>query len=186
MTVAALWHRLPAHFPEQLEVLLSRVDELHFDDGYVDVVRAADELEARGRRGVFFIVPGWLRRSGVTTPSRVRELAERGHEIGNHTWSHLDVRQLASAAQRAQIARARDRLADITGTAPSRLAWPFGLHNVSADRVAADLGYDAPRGIERGEIFAPRQLTAEQIKRIPKREIRGEAPPPPADEDLDE
>lgn len=181
---AALWHRLPAHFEEQLEVLVTRVDEFHFDDGYVDVARAADALEARGLRGVFFIVPGWLNRSGITTRSRIRELADRGHEIGNHTWSHPNMRRLTGRRQRAEIASARDRLADIVGAAPERLAWPYGLHNVSGDRAAAAEGYEGGRGIEAGEIFAPRQLTAEQIKRIPKREIRGEFKPPA--EDLDE
>jgi peptidoglycan/xylan/chitin deacetylase (PgdA/CDA1 family) len=171
--IAALWHRLPAQFEEQLEVLRDRVDELHFDDGYVDVVRAADELERRDLRGVFFIVPGWLRRSGITTERRVRELANRGHEIGNHTWSHPDLRGLASAAQRAQIARARERLADVVGTPPARLAWPFGLHDAQADRIAAELGYDNPRGITPAEIFAPRLRTAEQLKRIPRRAFAG-------------
>lgn len=180
---AALWHRLPAHFPEQLAVLATRVDEFHFDDGYVDVARAADELEARGLRGVFFVVPGWFGRSGITTAPRIRQLAAHGHVIGNHTWSHPDLRKLASAAQRAQIARARDRLEQILGQPVSRLAWPYGLHTPALDRIATELGHPAPRGIEPGEIFAPRQKTAEQIKRIPKREFS--APSADLDEDLE-
>jgi peptidoglycan/xylan/chitin deacetylase (PgdA/CDA1 family) len=181
---AALWHRLPANFEEQLEVLAPRVAELHFDDGYVDVVRAAEALEARGRRGVFFVVPGWLNRSGVTTARRIAELVRRGHEIGNHTWSHPDLRRLSLPAQRLELVRARDRLAEITGSVPRRLAWPFGLHDGRSDAIAAELGYESPRGITSAEIFAPRLKTAAQLKRIPRRVFAGEADVD--DEDLDE
>ncbi len=181
---AALWHRLPANFEEQLEVLAPRVAELHFDDGYVDVVRAADALEERGLRGVFFVVPGWLNRSGVTTARRIAELVRRGHEVGNHTWSHPDIRKLPRPGQWRELVRARDRLADITGSTPARLAWPFGLHDGRSDAIAAELGYSAPRGITPREIFAPRLQTGAQLKRIPRRVFAGE--PADVDEDVDE
>lgn len=180
MTVAALWHRLPVYFDEQLEVLVRRVDELHFDDGYDDVRRAADALEARDRRGVFFIVPTWLRRPGHTTRLRVAELHRRGHEIGNHTWSHRDMRKIGEGLQRLEIERARDWLEDVTGAPVRRLAWPFGLHNASVDAIAAELGYATPRGIDPVEIFAPRSLTGPQLKRIPLATFAGH---PPAEED---
>lgn len=183
MTVAALWHRLPVYFDEQLEILVRRVDELHFDDGYDDVVRAAAALEARDRRGVFFIVPTWLRRPSMTTKLRVRQLADRGHVIGNHTWSHPDVRKLGSALVRIQLERARDWLQDATGQPIDRLAWPYGLHDDRADAIAAELGYAAPRGIQPTEVFAPRALTGAQLKRIPLATFAGH---PPADEDEDD
>lgn len=180
MTVAALWHRLPPYFDEQLEVLVRRVDEFHFDDGYEDVRRAADALEALDRRGVFFIVPTWLRRPTHTTKLRVRQLHQRGHEIGNHTWSHRDVRRMPPELLRYELIRARDWLEDVIGAPVTRLAWPFGLHNRASDAIAADVGYPAPRGIEPSEIFAPRSLTGAQIKRVPLATFDGR---PPAGED---
>jgi peptidoglycan/xylan/chitin deacetylase (PgdA/CDA1 family) len=169
---AALWHRLPPQFAEQLEVLARRVGELHFDDGYGDVLRAADALEAIERRGVFFITTAWLGRPGFARRRDVVALAGRGHVIGNHTWTHPDLRKLSPRARRTQLVRAARLLEDLLGTPVARLAWPYGLHDRRLDELAAELGYPAPRGITDAEIFAPRLMEASSIARIPLAEFR--------------
>ena len=60
---------------------------LTFDDGpsrwTAEIARA---LEAHDCRGTFFLRGGAV----VEQPELVRGLAERGHELGNHLWSHAD------------------------------------------------------------------------------------------------
>lgn len=50
-------------------------------------LRVLDELEGLGVRGTFFVV-GEL---AETEPQLVREVAARGHELGLHDWTHLQL-----------------------------------------------------------------------------------------------
>jgi peptidoglycan/xylan/chitin deacetylase (PgdA/CDA1 family) len=59
---------------------------LTFDDGPDPEVTPAvlDRLEAQQARAVFFVIGYCVDRA----PHLVREILERGHQIGNHSWSH--------------------------------------------------------------------------------------------------
>lgn len=159
---AALWHRLPANFAEQLAEVAERFEVFHFDDGYDDVLQAADALERLGKRGVFFIVPGWLGMAGFATPSAVKKLAGRGHEIGNHTAHHVWMPKVPLEVQRREVEGAQAALAEITGREPTRFAWPYGqagdVHTIER------FGFRQIRGIDKSEIYAPRLSTAAEIR----------------------
>lgn len=164
---AALWHRLPANFEDQLDAVVAsgRVSEYHFDDGYNDVLRAADALEARGLRGVFFIVSGWLGLDCQATGRQVVDLARRGHVIGNHTAHHIWAPKVSATVLTAEILWCQAALADLTGTLPRRFAWPYGLTDRACDFLADMAGAwdEDPRGIGPAEVYAPRSATPAQI-----------------------
>src|SRR5215469_7841937 len=62
---------------------------LTFDDGGVSFHRPiADLLEARGRRGHFFITTGRIGTPGFLTETELLDLKRRGHVIGSHSVSH--------------------------------------------------------------------------------------------------
>lgn len=48
-----------------------------------------------------------------------REIVAAGHELGNHTYRHLDINALDAAAARAEIERCRDVLRAVAGSAGS-------------------------------------------------------------------
>jgi peptidoglycan/xylan/chitin deacetylase (PgdA/CDA1 family) len=50
-------------------------------------------------------------------PDGAKLVADHGHELGNHTWSHRNLANLPSAAIQAEIERCRDRLVALTGDA---------------------------------------------------------------------
>src|ERR1700730_10861303 len=51
--------------------------------------------------------------------ARVKDCAAMGHEIGNHTWSHhFNIGSLPKDMIRSEIARAHDRIAEVTGIEP--------------------------------------------------------------------
>lgn len=146
---AALWHRLSDRFEAELDsALAGGLRTFHFDDGYDDVLRAADALERREQRGIFFVVSGWLGLPGQATKRHIRELADRGHEIGNHTAHHVWMPKVPLAIQAAEVDEAQDALADLVGRPPTRFAWPYG--------EAGDRGpvrrFDEVRGISPAEI----------------------------------
>jgi peptidoglycan/xylan/chitin deacetylase (PgdA/CDA1 family) len=72
----------------------------------------------------------------------VRELAANPlFEIGNHTWSHPHLSQLASEKEiRDEIERAQVELATITGAWPALFRPPFGEYDQRVVRVADGLG----------------------------------------------
>ena len=75
--------RLRSHRDDQELPLL-----LTFDDGGASGVAIADELEAFGWRGHLFVTAGYVDRPGFLNRPAIRELSERGHGIGSHSWSH--------------------------------------------------------------------------------------------------
>lgn len=157
MARVALWHRVPFNFPDQLDALKGKVSEYHFDDGYDDISDVADELEARGIKGVFFIVPGWLGLEGQATDNDVRDLFLRGHDIGNHTMHHVLMSRVPPAVQVAEWRAAQIALCDITGHVPERFAWPYGQ---AGDEIISEV---EPRGIQPHEVYAPRKLSGWEV-----------------------
>jgi len=75
-----------------------------------------------------------------------RECAEaitkRGHEVGNHTWNHLNLTQQSDVVVRDEIMRAEGILAQISGQSPRPL-WraPYGERDARVLRIARNLGY---------------------------------------------
>lgn len=64
-----------------------------FDDGpnKTWTPKVVEALDQRGVKGTFFMVGGWV----ATKEDLVRQMAQAGHQIANHTWEHLDLRNLS-------------------------------------------------------------------------------------------
>ena len=58
-----------------------------------------DVLERHGAKGTFFLVGCWAERE----PGLIREVVDRGHAIGNHTFTHptMPLRSAATHPRRA-------------------------------------------------------------------------------------
>lgn len=136
--VVRLQHRRPlAKAPGRPMVSFS------FDDAPLTaVVAGAEILEARGAKGTYYVSAGLAGKDapmGVcATADDYRRLAERGHEIACHTFSHLDCGRASGAAAEDDAARNRDKLA-AWGVEVRNFAYPYG--DVAAGPKAA-LGQD--------------------------------------------
>jgi len=105
-----------------------------FDDGWVgQATFGAPQLEARGWRGTFFLVPQWLGRTldgeGFMSIGDARSIAARGHEIGDHTMTHKHLSSLSTDAVRQQMVESKTFLADKLGVSPGDIqsfASPYG------------------------------------------------------------
>ena len=60
-----------------------------------------------------FAVGTWIHRD----PNQALALQREGHEVGNHTWSHQQMRQLSAAQARAEVRKGKDELATALGAA---------------------------------------------------------------------
>ena len=90
---------------------------LTIDDGPSDDTAAIlDLLDAHGAKASFFLVG----ERALARPGLVREIAARGHGIGNHSHTHPQARfwALGPRAMRREILDCQQALAGITGTPP--------------------------------------------------------------------
>jgi peptidoglycan-N-acetylglucosamine deacetylase len=59
-------------------------------------------------------------------PGIAREVADAGHAIANHTWTHARLSVLAPAAVQDQMNRASDTIQNVTGRRPGMFRAPYG------------------------------------------------------------
>ena len=121
-----LAHRRPA------KVALARpMVSFSFDDAPATACEAgARVLEARGLRGTYYFAAGLAGRDGpmgrYATGEVARRLHEAGHEIGCHTYSHLDCGQSSRATTLADVDRNAESLAAWGAGEPVSFAYPYG------------------------------------------------------------
>ena len=113
-----------------------------FDDGGSSALHAASALEARGWRGSFFITTGRIDTAGFLSAEQVRELAQRGHEVGSHSRSHPTyMGALDRAGLAAEWRESRADLQRVLGRAPEVAAVPGGFLSREVVQEAARAGY---------------------------------------------
>lgn len=106
---------------------------LTFDDTSLgQYTIAAPEMEKHGFRGVFFIMTVSLGRPNYMSREQVKELSDRGHAIGSHTWDHQNVKKYEGKDWVTQVEKPSRQLEEITGKPIQYFAYPFGLWNPEA------------------------------------------------------
>lgn len=109
-----------------------------FDDFPATAARAgADILEARGVRGSFYLCGDLAGRAWENGPqfehADLVRLSQRGHEIGCHTFEHLDsTRQTASALAASIDCNQAYVRAQIGDTVLSTFSYPYGFYSTAA------------------------------------------------------
>jgi peptidoglycan/xylan/chitin deacetylase (PgdA/CDA1 family) len=94
-------------------------------------------LERRSLRSTFFI-EGW---NGVHHPAAVREITERGHELGMHGWLHETWHALDPATEAELAQRATDALEAAAGVRPRGFRAPGGRRSAATEGILQRLGY---------------------------------------------
>ena len=117
-----------------------------FDDGLRDnYTTAFPILKGLGIPASIFVSPGLVgtgRESnsvkGFLTWDEMREMQESGLvEIHNHTYTHVDLRNLASAQMDEEIRRTNDEIEQNLGVRPRVIAYPKGRYDARVQEAAA-------------------------------------------------
>ncbi len=113
---------------------------ISFDDAPVSAARTgADIVENAGALATYYISTGLCDREGPmglnASEAEVKALAARGHEIGCHSYSHLDCGQARLGEIERDLDRNRDMLANIGVRRPRTFAYPYGDVSRDAKRV---------------------------------------------------
>jgi peptidoglycan-N-acetylglucosamine deacetylase len=113
---------------------------LTFDDGPsgVDPVNLLNILAEKQIRCTFFLVG----RGVETLPDHASRIIQRGHEIANHSYSHVDLGKLSKASVKAEIMKAESAMTNILGVDPKPFfRVPYNICNQAVLDVAGNLGY---------------------------------------------
>jgi peptidoglycan/xylan/chitin deacetylase (PgdA/CDA1 family) len=111
---------------------------LTFDDGPDPecTPRVLDILEREGVRGAFFLIG----RRAAHAPGLARRIAQAGHDLGNHTWSHASLWRCGPAETERQIADGHAAIAQAAGTPPRFFRPPWGKTNLAMFGALRRLG----------------------------------------------
>src|SRR5258708_26516007 len=126
-----------------------------FDDVPSSAYRnGAAILEEFGWRGTFYIASGTCGTRDefwdVISRDEVSALHRNGHEIGCHTFSHVDVTALDSPTLEAEVNRNRETLHALCGDiAITNFCFPFGKTSL-ARKHQLQTRFDTCRGIYEG------------------------------------
>ncbi len=129
-----------------------------FDDGRPNnYTVAAPLLESFGTRGVFFAVPQFVQcnprearqfyysridtrqlppnlpeeETRSMTPQQIADLARRGHSIGNHTFSHVNLRTLPESQLHHEIVESAAQIAAWAAQPVDAFAWTFSWDSIT-------------------------------------------------------
>lgn len=103
-----------------------------------DIPQLLDLLEKENIKATFFLVGQWVERY----PDSVRQIAAAGHEIGNHSYSHVDFVGEQENIILQQMDKTDALIRDLTGTSPGLARVPSGSYDSRVIRLLRRQGYE--------------------------------------------
>lgn len=91
-----------------------------------------DTLDKHKVKTTFFLDGSWVKRY----PEEAKKIAARGHEIGNHAYSHPDMKTLGVQRIHQEINRTQEVIFKTLGTKPILFAPPSGSFNQRVVQIA--------------------------------------------------
>ncbi|MBO8162430.1 MAG: delta-lactam-biosynthetic de-N-acetylase [Brevibacillus sp.] len=113
---------------------------LTFDNGYENGYTAdiLDTLQEKSVPAAFFVTGHYVK----DQPELLKRMANEGHLIGNHSWSHPDMTQISDKQIKEELDKVKEEVARITGQAEMRyLRPPRGIFSERTLAISKQLGY---------------------------------------------
>ena len=97
-----------------------------------------DILDEYGVRTTFFVQGEWM----DLYPEATQEIARRGHELGNHSWTHFNFSEMTAEEVTKELEDTEALVQELTGqTTKPYFRPPFGSRSQLSIKTAYDLGY---------------------------------------------
>ena len=112
---------------------------LTFDAGSDAIgIGILDVLKKHNVKATFFLTGSWADKF----PSYAKRMADEGHDIGNHTYSHPDAVKTNSNVFVQDIIKAEEAIKRATGVTPRPyFRFPFGSYNADVLKAVGGAGY---------------------------------------------
>jgi polysaccharide deacetylase family sporulation protein PdaB len=105
--------------------------------GASDIPVILDILKKDNIKATFFLVGQWAEKY----PDETKLIANAGHDVANHSYSHLRMSAIDRNKAKSEITRCTDIISGITGAKTNLFRPPYGDFNDSVVTTARDLGY---------------------------------------------
>jgi peptidoglycan/xylan/chitin deacetylase (PgdA/CDA1 family) len=136
--LAQNWVTGAAQMAKQARLAASGKVWLTFDDGphrtFTD--RILTTLDDAGIKALFFLVGKNVKRHGALP----REMVAAGHRVGNHTYTHPRLTELALPEVERELDRTEALIAPLMGE-DKLFRPPFGARNAEVSRIVRKRGY---------------------------------------------
>ncbi|MBI5668681.1 MAG: polysaccharide deacetylase family protein [Chloroflexi bacterium] len=141
-----------------------RLVALTFDDGPSEYTPAVlNVLDHYGVKATFFM----LGRNAAFRPELVQAVHQRGHAIGNHTYSHPRMSEISLLENLAELRRCQQVIAQATGQRPQVMRPPQGAQSTISVIVSRLLGLQPVHWSASGDDWRgdPAAVVAERVLR---------------------
>ena len=135
--VSASRRSLPVYSVEREDPVIAVTFDASW--GADNTPKLLDILDEYDAKCTFFLVGLWVDKY----PEMVQAIAERGHEIGNHSDNHPHMTQLSDAKIREELRMMSDKVEKLTSVRPTLFRPPYGDYNNLVIQTARDEGYEA-------------------------------------------
>ncbi|PTR16008.1 peptidoglycan/xylan/chitin deacetylase (PgdA/CDA1 family) [Nitrosospira sp. Nsp2] len=98
---------------------------LTFDDGPAPIGALKDILKTLHREDIkaeFFVIGSEVEEN----PQKTKMIVREGHEIQNHSWSHVNLATASEEQVRLELSQTQDVIEDVTGVTATKVRPPFG------------------------------------------------------------
>jgi peptidoglycan/xylan/chitin deacetylase (PgdA/CDA1 family)/Tfp pilus assembly protein PilF len=158
-----------------------------FDDARKGIItQAYPILKKQNFTATIFVVPQWIDKQNIPADeqyseflswSDLKELKDNGFEIGSHTFSHKNLKELGAAEIWQELSSAEEALTKNLNTKPEHFAYPFGEYDEEAIQEVKNRCKTAvtiTRGFDRSPFEWSRQAvlrntTEEHFKKLLRR-----------------
>lgn len=93
-------------------------------------------LEEKGVKSTFFLVGEWVEKY----PESVKLIAEKGHDVENHSSTHAYMTKLSTEDMIKEITACNEKIEELTGKAPTLFRPPYGDYNNEVVRAVKGAG----------------------------------------------
>lgn len=165
-----------------------RTFALTFDDGCEDFANLAHPLLMDlGFTATVFVVTdrigeradwGDVYGTPLLDAATIRDLAGDGIRFGSHGHTHACLPDCDDPELENELKVSRGILEDVTGSAITEIAWPYGANDDRTRRAARVAGYDVGFGVAgAGSLYTRLRAVLRPSRRlrmaVPRREVRG-------------
>lgn len=104
-----------------------------------DIPQLLEALEQAQAKATFFILGEWCEKY----PESVRQIAQAGHEIASHSYTHRDMTALSGEEVAQEARRSMEVLEQASGSKPRLIRPPSGAYDDRVIDTIQSLGYTA-------------------------------------------
>ena len=134
--IAGLMKELPVYSVSREDKKIALTIDAAWEDDKTPFI--LETLDKYGIKATFFLCGFWVN----DYPDMVKTIAEKGHEIGNHSMTHPHMNKLSSEQIRSELADFEALIKSVTGQGTKLFRVPYGEYNDNVIKTLRESGYE--------------------------------------------